>query len=154
MSKIKSPRLVELCQMRMPQGRVLLRSIFECLPQPQIDLMIDNFKGLWVYFPTQVAFFDLELICSVNNQIAQDWSNCAKWGCIKAECCYSKLWNAFLNSKLSSWYLIGKLIVSCYHLDHQSSHLANWARRKFDFPEVAPEVHQFSQGNCIFDISS
>ncbi len=78
-----------MCQMRLPQGRVLLQSTFEGVPQLQIELMI------------------------------------------------------------SCW----KIIVSSYHWIHQVSHLANQARRKLDFPKVTSEVHQFSRGNCIFDIS-
>ena len=46
--KSNLPRLVKTCQMRLPQGRVLLQSTFECLPQPQIELMIAHWKYLCV----------------------------------------------------------------------------------------------------------
>ena len=114
--------------------------LFGGLPGVQIGCRIARRKGLWVEFPTQLEFFNLEFICLVKNQISQDWSKCAKWGCLKAECCCSQLLNAFLNSKLSSWYLIGNIFVSSYYLTHQESHLANQARRKLDFPKVTSEV--------------
>jgi len=41
-------RLLKMCQMRLPQGRVLLQSTFECLPQPQIELMIAHCKSIGV----------------------------------------------------------------------------------------------------------
>ena len=46
--KSNLPRLVKMCQMRLPQGRVLLQSTFECLPQLQIERMISNWKYLCV----------------------------------------------------------------------------------------------------------
>ena len=46
--KSNLPRLVKICQMRLPQGRVLLQSTFECLPQPQIELMIAHWKYICV----------------------------------------------------------------------------------------------------------
>ena len=46
--KSNLPRLVKKCQMRLLQGRVLLQSTFECLPQPQIELMIAHWKALCV----------------------------------------------------------------------------------------------------------
>jgi hypothetical protein len=46
--KSNLPRLVKMCQMRLPQGRVLLQSTFECLPQLQIELMIAHWKYICV----------------------------------------------------------------------------------------------------------
>ena len=46
--KSNIPRLVKMCQMRLPKGRVLLQSTFECLPQLQIDLMVAHWKSLCV----------------------------------------------------------------------------------------------------------
>ena len=84
-------------------GRALLQEAFGGLPSVRIGCKIARWKGLWVYFPTQLEFFNLEFICPVKNQISQDWSKCAKWDCLKAECCCSQLLDASLNSKLSAW---------------------------------------------------
>ena len=46
-----------------------------------------------------------------------------------------------------------KVFLSSYPLTHQEIYLANQARRQLDFPKVPSEVHQFSRGDCIFDIS-
>jgi len=46
--KSNLPRLVKMCLVRLPQGRVLLQSTFECLPQLQIELMIAHWKSLSV----------------------------------------------------------------------------------------------------------
>ena len=46
--KSNLPRLVKMCQMRLPKGRVLLQSTFECLLQLQIELMIAHWKNICV----------------------------------------------------------------------------------------------------------
>ena len=46
--KSNLPKLVKMCQMRLPQGRVLLQSIFEDVCQLQIDLMIAHWKYICV----------------------------------------------------------------------------------------------------------
>ena len=47
--------------------------IFEELPEVQIELMIACWKGLDVYYPTQVEFLDLDVICPSKTAISQDW---------------------------------------------------------------------------------
>ena len=47
--KSNLPRLVKMCQMRLPQGRVLLQSTFEDLPQLQIELILAHWKFIGVY---------------------------------------------------------------------------------------------------------
>ena len=42
------PTLVKMSRMRLPQGRALLQSTFEGLPQLKIELMIAHWKGLSV----------------------------------------------------------------------------------------------------------
>ena len=42
------PTLVKMSRMRLPQGRVLLQSTFEGLPQLKIELMIAHWKGISV----------------------------------------------------------------------------------------------------------
>ena len=46
--KSNLPRLVKMSRMRLPQGRVLLQSNFEGLPQLQIELMIARWKDIFV----------------------------------------------------------------------------------------------------------
>ena len=46
--KSNLPRLVKMCKMRLPQGRVLLQSTFEGLPQLQIELRIAHWKYICV----------------------------------------------------------------------------------------------------------
>ena len=43
--KSSLPRLVKMCQMRLPQGRVLLQSTFEGVSQLQNELMIAHWKA-------------------------------------------------------------------------------------------------------------
>jgi len=80
----------------------LLQEAFGGLPGVGIGCRIARWKGLRVYFPTQVEFFNLELIWPVKNQISQDWSKSAQWGCLKEGCCCNQLLKTFLNPKLSS----------------------------------------------------
>ena len=47
--------------------------IFGALPEVQIELMIARWKALSVYYPTQVEFFNLELIFPSKNAIAEYW---------------------------------------------------------------------------------
>ena len=47
--------------------------IFEALPEVQIELMIARWKALSVYYPTQLEFFDLDVIYPFKNSISQDW---------------------------------------------------------------------------------
>ena len=44
--KSNLPTLVKMSRMRLPQGRALLKSTFEGLPQLQMELMIAHWKGL------------------------------------------------------------------------------------------------------------
>lgn len=46
--KSNLPRLVKMCKMRLPKGRVLLKSTFEGLPQLKIELMIVHWKDICV----------------------------------------------------------------------------------------------------------
>ena len=46
--------------------------VFEALPEVQIDLMIAHWKSLSVYYPTQVEFFDLDVIFPSKTAISQD----------------------------------------------------------------------------------
>ena len=80
-----------------PMRRAILQETFGDLPSVQIGRKIARWKACWVYFLTQLEFFNLEFIYPVKNQISQDWSKCAKWGCLKAECCCSQLLKVFLN---------------------------------------------------------
>ena len=47
--------------------------VFEALPEVQIELMIARWKALDVYYPTQVEFLDLDVICPSKTAISQDW---------------------------------------------------------------------------------
>jgi len=47
--KSNLPTLVKMSRMRLPQGRALLQSTFEGLPQLQIELMIAHWKFISVY---------------------------------------------------------------------------------------------------------
>ena len=46
---------------------------FEALPEVPIELMIARWKALSVYYPTQVEFFNLDVIFHSKTAIAQDW---------------------------------------------------------------------------------
>ena len=46
--KSNIPKLVKMSRMRLPQGRVLLQSTFEGLPQLQIELMIAHWNDICV----------------------------------------------------------------------------------------------------------
>ena len=47
--KSNLPKLVKMSRMRLPQGRALLQSTFEGLPQLQLELMISHWKDICVY---------------------------------------------------------------------------------------------------------
>ena len=46
---------------------------FEALTEVQIRLMIARWKYLYVYYPTQVEFLDLDVIFPSKTAISQDW---------------------------------------------------------------------------------
>lgn len=54
--KSKLPRLVKMCQMMLPQGRVLLQSTFEGVPQLQSELMIAHWKAICVWLSFYTSF--------------------------------------------------------------------------------------------------
>ena len=47
--------------------------VFEALPKVQIELMIARWNALDVFYPTQVEFFNLDVICPSQTVISQDW---------------------------------------------------------------------------------
>ena len=47
--------------------------IFGALPKVQIELMIARWKSLDVFYPTQVEFFNLDVIFRIKTAISQDW---------------------------------------------------------------------------------
>ena len=47
--------------------------IFGALSKVQIELMIARWKALDVCYPTQVEFFNLDVICPSKTAISQDW---------------------------------------------------------------------------------
>ena len=48
-------------------------TIFGALPEVQIELMIALWNALDVFYPTQVEFFNLDVICPSKTVISQDW---------------------------------------------------------------------------------
>ena len=62
----------------MPRAKKLNASrhfgpIFGELPKVKIELMIACWKALDVFYPTQVEFFNLDVICPSKTIISQDW---------------------------------------------------------------------------------
>ena len=47
--------------------------IFEALTEVQIELMITFGKAIYVYYPTEVEFLDLDVIFPSKTAISQDW---------------------------------------------------------------------------------
>ena len=48
------------------------------LPEVQTEIMIDRWKSMPIYFPTQVEFLDLDVIFPSKPSISQDWFLCVQ----------------------------------------------------------------------------
>ena len=57
---------------------------FEALPEVQVAPKCTCWKALPVYFPTQVEFLNLDVICHSKTSISQDFFLCVKIGAVRS----------------------------------------------------------------------